>query len=69
MSMHAAELATQPAEQEIDAGSAPGTTLLRHEPLGVVSVLTPWNFPHSLNVMKLNTLWPRAIPSCSSRRR
>src|SRR6185312_16248955 len=23
-------------------------------PLGVVSVLTPWNFPHCLNVMKLN---------------
>src|SRR5258708_35172952 len=31
-----------------------GTTLLRHEPLGVVSILTPWNFPHCLNVMKLN---------------
>ena len=26
---------------------------MRHEPLGVVSILTPWNFPHTLNVMKL----------------
>ena len=34
--------------------SGAGTTLLRHEPLGVVSILTPWNFPHSLNVMKVN---------------
>lgn len=53
MSLHAAQLATQLADQEV-AGMSAGTTLLRHEPLGVVSVLTPWNFPHCLNVMKLN---------------
>ena len=28
--------------------------LLRYEPLGVVSILTPWNFPHTLNVMKVS---------------
>lgn len=53
MSMHAAQLATQLADQEV-TGMGAGTTLLRHAPLGVVSVLTPWNFPHCLNVMKLN---------------
>ena len=56
-------------EEPIDAFGAAGTTLLRYEPLGVVSILTPWNFPHSLNVMKSAPRWPRAIPSCSSRRR
>jgi acyl-CoA reductase-like NAD-dependent aldehyde dehydrogenase len=53
MSMHAAQLASQLTDQEVTGLSA-GTTLLRHAPLGVVSVLTPWNFPHCLNVMKLN---------------
>ncbi|WP_104158068.1 aldehyde dehydrogenase family protein [Mycobacterium avium] len=53
MSMHAAQLATQLVDQEV-AGISAGTTLLRHVPLGVVAVLTPWNFPHCLNVMKLN---------------
>jgi aldehyde dehydrogenase (NAD+) len=53
MSLHAAQLATQLADQEV-TGMGAGTTLLRHAPLGVVSVLTPWNFPHCLNVMKLN---------------
>ena len=53
MTMHAAQLATQLSEEAVTGISA-GTTLLRHQPLGVVSVLTPWNFPHCLNVMKLN---------------
>jgi acyl-CoA reductase-like NAD-dependent aldehyde dehydrogenase len=53
MTMHAAQLATQLSEEAVTGMSA-GTTLLRHQPLGVVSVLTPWNFPHCLNVMKLN---------------
>jgi aldehyde dehydrogenase (NAD+) len=52
MSMHAAELAAKLADEQIDG--AAGTTLLRHEPLGVVSILTPWNFPHCLNVMKVS---------------
>lgn len=50
---HASELALEPAEAPMDAWGAAGTTLLRYEPLGVVSVMTPWNFPHTLNVMKL----------------
>ena len=41
-------------DEPINAFGAAGTTLLRHEPLGVVSILTPWNFPHSLNVMKVS---------------
>ncbi|MCV7089147.1 aldehyde dehydrogenase family protein [Mycobacterium interjectum] len=50
---HAAELAEEPAEAPLDAWGAAGTTLLRYEPLGVVAAMTPWNFPHTLNVMKL----------------
>ncbi|OBG91928.1 aldehyde dehydrogenase [Mycobacterium sp. E3251] len=50
---HAAELAVEPAEAPLDAWGAAGTTLLRYEPLGVVAAMTPWNFPHTLNVMKL----------------
>ena len=53
MTMRAAQLATQLGEEAVTGMSA-GTTLLRHQPLGVVSVLTPWNFPHCLNVMKLD---------------
>ncbi len=54
MAMNAGELATQLTDEPINAFGAAGTTLLRHEPLGVVSILTPWNFPHSLNVMKVS---------------
>ena len=53
MTLRAGELAAQLSDEPIDAYGAAGTTLLRHEPLGVVAVLTPWNFPHSLNVMKV----------------
>src|SRR5947209_14246689 len=53
MSMHAAQLATKLTEEPV-TGVGAGTTLLRREPLGVVSILTPWNFPHCLNVMKVN---------------
>jgi aldehyde dehydrogenase (NAD+) len=53
MALRAGELAAQLDDQPIDAFGAAGTTLLCHEPLGVVSILTPWNFPHSLNVMKV----------------
>src|SRR6185312_16419140 len=49
-----AELAGRLADEPIDAFGAAGTTVLCHEPLGVVSILTPWNFPHSLNVMKIS---------------
>jgi aldehyde dehydrogenase (NAD+) len=51
--LNTAELATHPVEEQIDAYGAAGKTLLCYEPLGVVSILTPWNFPHTLNVMKL----------------
>jgi aldehyde dehydrogenase (NAD+) len=53
MAGHAGELAMTPREEAIDAWGAAGTTLLRYEPLGVVSILTPWNFPHTLNTMKV----------------
>ncbi|WP_299572380.1 aldehyde dehydrogenase family protein [uncultured Williamsia sp.] len=53
MALRNAELAAEPVESAIPAWGAAGTTLLRYEPLGVVSVLTPWNFPHTLNAMKV----------------
>ncbi len=53
MSMRAAQLAAELTDRPI-SGVGAGTTLLSYEPLGVVSILTPWNFPHCLNVMKLN---------------
>src|ERR1700761_2454187 len=53
MSLHAAQLATKLTDEPV-TGIGAGTTLLRREPLGVVSILTPWNFPHCLNVMKVN---------------
>jgi aldehyde dehydrogenase (NAD+) len=55
MAGHAGELADTPREETIDAWGAAGTTVLRYEPLGVVSILTPWNFPHTLNTMKVAT--------------
>ncbi|HZE15606.1 MAG TPA: aldehyde dehydrogenase family protein [Mycobacterium sp.] len=55
MVKRAADLAAQPVEERIDAYGAAGTTLLRYEPLGVVSILTPWNFPHTLNARKVST--------------
>jgi acyl-CoA reductase-like NAD-dependent aldehyde dehydrogenase len=53
MAGRSAELAAMPVEENFDAFGAAGTTVLRYEPLGVVSILTPWNFPHTLNVMKV----------------
>ena len=47
------ELATQLTDETISEPGAATTSLLRYEPQGVVSILTPWNFPHSLNVMKV----------------
>ena len=47
----AARLATLPAEEEV--AGVMGPMLVRHEPVGVVSAITPWNFPHTMNVMKL----------------
>jgi acyl-CoA reductase-like NAD-dependent aldehyde dehydrogenase len=54
MALNTADLALQLDDEPINPFGAAGTTLLRHEPQGVVSILTPWNFPHSLNVMKLS---------------
>ncbi|GFG75036.1 aldehyde dehydrogenase family protein [Mycobacterium botniense] len=52
----AAVMADRSAELATKLGDEPlgGTALLCHEPLGVVSILTPWNFPHCLNVMKVS---------------
>ena len=53
MAMGGSQMALAPIEEALAAGGATGKVLVRHEPVGVVSVLTPWNFPHTLNLMKL----------------
>ncbi|VBA42312.1 Betaine aldehyde dehydrogenase [Mycobacterium innocens] len=53
IAQRAGQLATTLREEPIGSVGA-GATVLCHEPMGVVSILTPWNFPHSLNVMKLS---------------
>jgi betaine-aldehyde dehydrogenase len=34
------------------------------EPLGVVGLITPWNFPLAIASWKLAPRWRRATPSC-----
>lgn len=34
------------------------------EAVGVVGAITPWNFPHQINVAQDRTGWPQATPSC-----
>ena len=53
MALGGSQLALVPAEEALAAGGATGQVAVRHEPVGVVAVLTPWNFPHTLNLMKL----------------
>jgi len=55
MAQRGAELALTPMEEQVESFGAAGRMLLRHEPQGVVSILTPWNFPHTLNTMKVTT--------------
>jgi aldehyde dehydrogenase (NAD+) len=47
----AAQLALVPVEEELTAPGASGT--LVHEPHGVVAAITPWNYPHTLNLTKV----------------
>lgn len=56
MASRGAEHALVPMEYEQDSLGAPGRCVIRHEPIGVVSVITPWNFPHMINVMKLSAI-------------
>ncbi|MFI5507671.1 aldehyde dehydrogenase family protein [Mycobacterium sp. NPDC051804] len=56
MASRGAEHALVPMEYEQETFGAEGRCLIRHEPMGVVSVITPWNFPHMINVMKLSAI-------------
>ncbi|MYW05296.1 aldehyde dehydrogenase family protein [Streptomyces sp. SID3343] len=47
----AAQLALVPAEEPLSGPGATGT--LVHEPHGVVAAITPWNYPHTLNLTKV----------------
>jgi aldehyde dehydrogenase (NAD+) len=55
MAMRAADLASTPQEYEQETFGSGGRTLIRHEPIGVVAIITPWNFPHTINTMKVCT--------------
>jgi acyl-CoA reductase-like NAD-dependent aldehyde dehydrogenase len=39
------------------------------DPVGVVAVITPWNFPLNSPVARSARHWRPATPSCSSRHR
>lgn len=57
MALRGAEHASVPNEVvEPEMYGAAGACLVRHEPMGVVSVITPWNFPHMINTMKLSAI-------------
>jgi aldehyde dehydrogenase (NAD+) len=47
-----ATLASETSQEEIRA-NAVGHTIVRREPVGVVAVITPWNFPQALAAMKI----------------
>ncbi|MGU3584598.1 aldehyde dehydrogenase [Rhodococcus sp. C26F] len=47
-----AGLARDVAFEETRAGLFGGATLVRHEPLGVVGAIVPWNFPQTLAAFK-----------------
>lgn len=42
-----------PQEERRPAFPGPGTTVVRREPVGVVAVVVPWNFPQSLMMFKV----------------
>ena len=46
----------------------PTRRTVAREAMGVVGAITPWNFPHQINLAKLGLRWRPATPSCSSRR-
>ena len=45
------------------------TRFIRHEPLGLVFVIAPWNYPYLTAVNSSSRLWPPATSCCSSTRR
>ena len=46
---------------------AGGIDVTFHEPLGVVGVIVPWNFPMPIAGWGFAPRWPPATPSCSNR--
>ncbi|MFE7123933.1 aldehyde dehydrogenase [Streptomyces sp. NPDC057617] len=50
---HAAGLITrEPLERVQERADSTGSTLIRHDPVGVVGAIAPWNFPQSLAAFK-----------------
>ncbi|MBY8861464.1 aldehyde dehydrogenase [Nocardia sp. CA2R105] len=41
------------AREDVRSSAFGGRTVVRHEPVGVVAAITPWNYPQSLAAMKL----------------
>lgn len=50
---YAALARTIPAEQRRERIDGDGTTVVRREPVGVVAMIVPWNFPQILTMFKL----------------
>lgn len=43
----------EPAHQEVDLTFWPGSAWIRHEPMGVIGVISPWNYPLQLALSPL----------------
>ncbi|MEQ1609318.1 MAG: coniferyl aldehyde dehydrogenase [Hyphomonadaceae bacterium] len=43
----------EPADQEVDINFWPGSAWIRREPMGVIGVVSPWNYPLQLALMPL----------------
>ncbi|MBE1608927.1 aldehyde dehydrogenase [Actinopolymorpha pittospori] len=48
-----ATLVSEAPEKDERVGIPIGTTLVRHQPIGVVAAITPWNYPQALAFTKL----------------
>ncbi|MBE1488515.1 acyl-CoA reductase-like NAD-dependent aldehyde dehydrogenase [Plantactinospora soyae] len=59
---YAALLRERPTEEVRAAAMRPGHTVVRREPLGVVGLIVPWNYPQALTMAKLA---PALAAGCS----
>jgi aldehyde dehydrogenase family protein len=58
----------RPTPRHIDLLLRFGSNHVEYQPLGVVGVISPWNYPVNLSLMPSSPRSPPATASCSSRR-
>ena len=64
---HFAGLAAADAGRVVDTGTPDVVSRVVHEPVGVCSLITPWNYPLLQTAWKVAPASRPATPSCSSR--